>query len=214
MQQSRLFMRRADLPAFEPAIEAEAHPIFADQAEPLVDFWRYWRIVRKRLRLVIGFSTAVLVVTAVSIISTPPVYTAETTVILEPAGGEGSNSLENLIEIETAAYNADQYYKTQCAILESPNIAVDVIRRLNLLHRPEFNGQSESKTAAWAQLWSGGLGRVTNLFSNGEKPPAAAAAPAALDDGVPLDFVHEYLSMLKVTPVPDTNLVKISFATH
>jgi polysaccharide biosynthesis transport protein len=214
MEQSRLFMRRADLPAFGPAIEAEAYPIFADQAEPLVDFWRYWRIVRKRLRLVIGFSAAVLIVAAVHIISTPPVYTAETTVILEPASAEGSNSLENLIEIETAAYNAEQYYKTQCAILESPNIAVDVIRRLNLLHRLAFNGQSGSKPAARTQLWSGGLGRVTNLFSNGEKPPAAAAVPAALDDGVPLGFVHEYLSMLKVTPVPDTNLVKISFATH
>ena len=211
---SRLFMRRGDVPALPPDIEAEARPIFADDSEPLVDFRRYWRIVRKHLRLVIAAVVAALVITAVRIISTPPTYTAETTVMLQPAAAEGSNTLENLVEIETAAYNSDQYYKTQCAILESPNIAIDVIRRLDLLHNPDFNGSGQAKPGAFAQLWSGGLGRISQVFSNNDKPPAKALVPVVRDDGVPLGFVHEYLDMLKVTAVPDTNLVRISFSTH
>jgi len=212
MDAKRLFSRHAQLPLAGPEFEAEARPVFSDQAEPLVDLCRYYRIVRKRERIVIAFAAAVMIMAVVHIISTRPVYTAETTIMLEPATGEGSSTLANLVEIETAAYTAGQYYKTQSELLESPTIAVDVIRRLGLRHRPAFIDDDASK-APLRQLWSTISLAIARDFGAGQ-PQVSSIAPAANGSGVPRELVHRYLAMLKVTLVPDTDLLKISFATH
>lgn len=209
MQSQRLFTRRAEEPLAASDIETEARPVFIDQAEPLIDLSRYYRLIHKRQRIVIAFAAAVMIIAVVHIISTPPTYTAETTIMLTPASGEGSSTLENLVEIETAAYNADQYYKTQSEILESPAIAAYVIRRLGLVHRPAFN--DDSPKTAFAQLWSSTVGRITG--SANTKPRTTSFTPGQ-GDGVPRALVHRYIEMLKVTLVPGTNLLKISFATH
>jgi polysaccharide biosynthesis transport protein len=211
MDPQRFFTRRAELPYAGRDIEGEARPVFMDQSEPLVDVWRYYRVLRKHRRLILAFATTVLVLAVVHIVSTPPIYTAETTIMLAPLTGEGSTTLENLVEIETAAYSADQYYKTQSEILESPAIAVDVIRQLGLAHRAAFSGDPPSTMTPVVRLWSTMVDSVTAFLES--KPPTSSALPAQ-DDGVALALVHRYLSMLKVTLVPDTDLLKISFATR
>jgi succinoglycan biosynthesis transport protein ExoP len=212
MDRQRLFTRRTDVLFAESAIETEARPVFIDQAEPLVDLLRYYRIVRKRQRLVMAFVAAVLTITAVHVLSTRPTYTAETTIMLAPAAGEGSSTLANLVEIETAAYTAGQYYKTQSEILESPTIATDVIRRLDLVRRPAFIDEDESK-AALRRLWSAIAGGLARAFGVG-KPQTRSISPGLEGGSVPSAMVHRYLAMLKVTAIPDTDLLKISFATH
>ena len=209
MQSQRFFTRRAEVPLAASDIETEARPVFIDQTEPLIDLSRYYRLIRKRQRIVIAFAAAVMIIGVVHIISTPPTYTAETTIMLAPATGEGSSALENLVEIETAAYNADQYYKTQSEILESPVIAAYVIRRLGLAHRPAFN--DDPPKDSFARLWSSTVGRITG--SGNIKPRIPSFIPGQ-DDDVPRTLVHRYMAMLKVTLVPGTNLLKISFATH
>jgi capsular exopolysaccharide synthesis family protein len=149
----------------------------------------------------------------VHLISTRPIYTAETTIMLTPATGEGSSTLANLVEIETAAYSAAQYYKTQSELLESPKIAADVIRRLGLQPRPEFiNDDSRQASPLW-RLRLDIAGSIMQRVGGG-KPPLLAGTPA-LDTGeVPPALVHRYLAMLKVTLVQDTDLLKISFTAH
>jgi succinoglycan biosynthesis transport protein ExoP len=210
MYAQRLFSRHTEVPLAASEVETEARQIFIDPAEPLVDLSRYYRIIRKHQRIVFAFAAAVMIIGVVHVISTPPTYTAETTIMLAPATGEGSSTLENLVEIETAAYNADQYYKTQSEILESPTIAADVIRRLDLIHRPAFNGNDPPRTA-FAQLWSSIAGRISG--STNTKPHHPSFVPGH-DDGVPPALIHRYLAMLKVTLVPGTDLLKMSFATH
>jgi polysaccharide biosynthesis transport protein len=210
MYSQRLYSRHAEVPLIESEVETEARPVFIDPAEPLVDFTRYYRIIRKRQGIVFAFAAAVIMIAVVHLISTPPTYTAETTIMLAPATGEGSSTLENLVEIETAAYNADQYYKTQSEILESPVIAADVIRRLGLTHRPAFTGDDSSKTAL-THLWSSIAGR---LGGPSKTKPHDRSLVSVHDDSVPLTLVHRYLAMLKIALVPGTGLLKISFATH
>jgi capsular exopolysaccharide synthesis family protein len=208
MQPQRLFTRHSEVPLAVSDIETEARPVFIDQAEPLIDLSRYYRLIRKRQRTVIAFAAAVMIIGVVHIISTAPTYTAETTIMLAPATGEGSSTLENLVEIETAAYNADQYYKTQSEILQSPAIAAYVIRRLGLVHRPAFN--DDPPQHAFAQLWSNIIGRITGSANTKSHTPSFVPG----QDDVPRALVHRYMAMLKVTLVPGTNLLKISFATH
>ena len=102
MQPKRLFTRHSHL-LETSEIETEAHQVFVDDGEPLIDFARYYRILRKRQRIVIAFAVTVIIIAVVHIISTRPVFTAETTIMLSPATGESSSTLANLVEIETAA---------------------------------------------------------------------------------------------------------------
>jgi capsular exopolysaccharide synthesis family protein len=209
MEPPRLFIRRTELPV--PAdIETEARTVFPDETEPLVDIWRYWRMVRKHLRLAIGITAASLVLTAAHVMMETPIYTSEATILIEPNAADAGGTLQNLVEIEVAANNSDQYYKTQCAILRSRNLAISVIRNLDLRHNPAFAGKPRSP------------GLFSLIFSGAKKTAAGAAAePGAIpiipDESepadVPLPLVHKYLAMLGVTPVPDTNLVKITFAS-
>ncbi|HLW71088.1 MAG TPA: polysaccharide biosynthesis tyrosine autokinase [Candidatus Binataceae bacterium] len=196
-------------------IEAEAWEIRDGANEPLLEVWRYWRTIRRHLRVVIGATLAALVLTAIHLIGARPIYTAETTIMIEPNAEQGSSTLESLIEIEAAAANSDQYYKTQCAILESRQLAADVVGELALDRNPIFLGQAADKENVLAQWWSG-------LFSGSQSagvttrapttiPPDAQGEPALAS--APPAAVRAYLEMLKVTPVADTNLVRISFAT-
>ena len=210
MDESRLFIRRATVPTIHE-IEAQAREVFGGENEPLIDVWRYWRTVRRHLRLAVGVSLGVVILMAVRLMGEVPIYTAETTVQIQPNAEQGSNALENLVEIETAAANADQYYKTQCAILQSRNLAAAVVRELSLDRDPAFLGKTDS--GAMVQWWSGLIRR---------QPPAQVEhlqLPLPVSDfetaamQAPPQAVHAYLGMLKVSPVADTNLVRISFAT-
>jgi capsular exopolysaccharide synthesis family protein len=210
MEHHRLFSRRAELALTAPEIEGEARPILIDETEPLVDLSRYYRLIRKRQHLVIGFAAAVMVIGVLHLISSRPIYTAETTIMLAPATAEGSSTLANLVEIETAAYSAGQYYKTQSELLQSPTIAAEVIRRLGLLHRSAFVDDDASKTSV-LRLWSAIAGKIER-DTGAARREAHSILPSA--DLVPLCMVHHYLAMLAVTLIPETDLLKISFATH
>ncbi len=208
MDDSGAFAGHAVVPA-RTTIEAEARQLPEDY-EPIFDIYRYWGVIRRHLGIVVGVTAAAIVIALARLLTAPALYEAETTVLIEPNADSGTDTLENLVEIEAAAANADQYYKTQCAILESRDLAADVVSELNLDHNPLFMGQSASGGGLtgwlpWVRAVSPAPYRHLELPpETAETPPLAAASPAA---------VHAYLAMLKVSPVPETNLVKIGFTT-
>jgi capsular exopolysaccharide synthesis family protein len=211
MDESRYFIRRTPAITVQE-VETEARELF-EQDEPIVDLRRYWRIVWRHRRVVVGITAAAIILTAVHLMSAKPIYTAETTILIQPNAEQGSDTLASLVEIEAAAANADQYYKTQCAILQSHNLAGLVVNDLGLDHNALFlgKGDEDSLIERW---WPGNRTRQTPPAESG----ANGGAPEELTTGTAetpeaAAAVHQYLKMLKVSPVPDTNLVKISFAT-
>ena len=218
MEPSRYTVRR--LPPAENAIDTELSPVFVDPTEPLIDVWTYWRTLHKHVRLIAAVALGVIMLTALHVATATRIYTAETTVLIQPNPPGGSDNLQNLLELEAASMNSDQYYKTQCAVLESRNLAASVIKLLDLAHNSAFTEQPRPPDM-FSRLWS----RITAMVSApaGRDITRRAAnnrtgAPAqALDDEdvsqVPLGLVHTYLGALRVTPVESTNLVKISFST-
>ena len=197
----------------EAPIETQASPVFFDDGQPLVDVWRYWRTIRKHLRLIIAMVVGVVTLTAVKVMTQTPIYTAEATIMIEPQANQGgSDALENLVSIEAAAENSDQYYKTQCAILESRGLAASVIRTLGLMHNPAFAGKSAGPGAV-EELGASVKGSLQDLIA----PPASSGVvlPRSYTDnrGVPSWMVHGYLGNLTVKTVEDTNLVKIAFSS-
>jgi len=209
MEPSRYLVRRSGGPPVDAPIETEASPIFLDEGQPLVDFLAYWRIVRKHYRLVVAVVAGIVTLTMIKVMTETPMYEAETTIMVQPStGGGGSDTLENLVQIEAAANNSDQYFKTQCAILESRGLAASVIKTLDLEHNKNFAGKPASP------------GIITSLVKrfhraihqNGTAGDRAIKLPPGYEDnkGVQPALVHEYLDLLKVTQIQDTNLVKIS----
>jgi polysaccharide biosynthesis transport protein len=212
MEPSRYFVRRSGGLPVQAPIETEASPVFLDEGQPLVDFAAYLRTIRKHYRMVIAVMVGVVTLTMIKVMSETPLYEAETTIMIEPsAQGGGTDTLENLVQIEAAANNSDQYYKTQCAILESRGIAAGVIRSLGLEHNPAFAGKPSAP------------GLLTRLISTIERamhkrsprtvPPALLPPELQDDRGVNPALVHQYLGGLTVTPMIDTNLVKIGITS-
>ncbi len=218
MEPSRYTVRR--LPSPESTIDRELSPVFVDPTEPLIDVWSYWRTLHKYVRVIAAVALGVIMLTALHVATATRMYIAETTVLIQPNPPGGSDNLQNLLEIEAASMNSDQYYKTQCAVLESRNLAASVIKLLDLAHNSAFIEQPRAP-GTFSRLWS----RVTAMVSipagrdaTQRAANSGAGVPArALDDDdvsqVPLGLVHAYLGALKVTPVENTNLVKISFST-
>jgi succinoglycan biosynthesis transport protein ExoP len=211
MEPSRYFVRRTGGVPAEAPIETEASPIFLDEGQPLVDFSAYWRIVRKHYRLVVAMMAAVITLTMVKVMMETPMYEAETTIMIEPSADTGgTDALENLVQIEAAANNSDQYYKTQCAILESRRLAAEVIKSLDLEHNVSFAGRP-----AAPGLFASIVKRIHALTHKRLARTQPVELPPGFEEngGVAPGFVHEYQAMLRVTPMPDTNLVKISISS-
>ena len=198
----------------ETPIETEASPVFFDEGQPLVDVWRYWRTIRKHLRLILAVVFGLVTLTAVKVATETPIYTAETTIMIEPqtGGNGGSDALENLVSIEAAAENSDQYYKTQCAILESRGLAASVIRTLSLAHNPAFAGKG-SEANPVDRLSANVTGSLEDLIAAPSKSRVMLPRSYDNDRGVPSALVHAYQGALTVKPVEETNLVKISFSS-
>jgi succinoglycan biosynthesis transport protein ExoP len=212
MEPSRYFVRRTGGLPEEPPIETEASPVFLDEGQPLVDFTTYWRIIRKHYRLVVAIMMAVVTLTMVRVMSETPLYQAETTIMIEPsAQGSGTDTLENLVQIEAAANNSDEYYKTQCAILESRGIAAGVIRTLGLERNPAFAGKP-STPDLFTRL-EAILKRATH--KRAARDALSVRLPPGLEDdkGVAPGLVHQYLAGLSVVPLVDTNLVKVTITS-
>jgi succinoglycan biosynthesis transport protein ExoP len=213
MEPSRYFIRRNGGVPMEAPIETEASPVFFDEGQPLVDVWRYWRTIRKHLRLIIAMVVGVITLTAVKVMTQTPIYTAETTIMIEPQASQGgSDALENLVSIEAAAENSDQYYKTQCAILESRGLAASVIRTLDLTHNPAFAGKT-AQPGAVEQLGANVKGSLQDLIAPTDDHNVVLPQSYDDDRGVPPWMVHGYQANLTVKPVEDTNLVKITFSS-
>lgn len=214
MEPSRYFIRRSGggLP-IEPPIETEASPIYVDEGQPLIDIASYWRIVRKHYRLIVAVMVGVVTLVMIKVMTETPIYTAETTIMIQPAAQSGgSNTLEDLMQLEAASNDSDQYYKTQCAILQSRGLAALVIKNLGLEHNPAFVG-APATPGVFDRL----LARFTGAAHDAPKPPhrAAQTAPGlglTSNLGVPTGLVHAYLGSLKVAPTQDTDLIKISFS--
>lgn len=208
MSDDHSFFGRPTVPV--PAdIEVEARQVADTEEEPVFDLPRYWSTVRRHLRVVFGVASAAVIITMVRLIGEPPIYQAETTVLIQPNAEGGTDTLQNLVEIEAAAANSDQYYKTQCAILESRDLAAEVVSQLRLDHNPAFTGRSSASSDGFARLWPWTKPSYTSdEYQHLQLPPEGSEAPLA---EAPASVVHTYLAMLKVSPVPDTDLVKISF---
>jgi capsular exopolysaccharide synthesis family protein len=126
-----------------PPPDAEWHPVFSDdEGEGLIDIAFYWHAIRKRLLLTAALVVVAAAATAIYVLTVPPIYTAETTLLIRSSSPdlyepETSRSVDKLLP-------EPNFLRTQCEILESHSLALEVVRRLKLPTDPSFNGVAHS----------------------------------------------------------------------
>ena len=132
---------------FPPAAREERivlrRPVPVEEEEGLsLQLQRYWWMLRKHLWLITAFFLSTMLVTALALLLLTPVYTAETTLLIEPnppqvldtRGALASTS--PLVTDNQAFYHS--FYATQHEILRSPTLATQVIQEQGLEQNRAF----------------------------------------------------------------------------
>jgi len=183
--------------------------VLAEDVESNVqdDLQKYWRIVRKHLGLVIAVLAASLTLTIVHDMMTTPLYTASSTVLIR------TNQPPLLENATVTIVSQGQYYsgdedQTQIQLLQSKALAERVVAAEGLGTDPSFVGKPTV----------GPIGMLCHEVVQWVRgkigiPAAAVKSKPASPTSEQSAFADSYLSKLKITPIPNTDMVQISFTT-
>jgi succinoglycan biosynthesis transport protein ExoP len=158
-----------------------------------------WKILRTGWRLIAFLLISALTLTAIVVLFMTPQYTAIATVMINPESAQILD-VSNLVQgIESR--DVTDYDKTQYALLQSDQLAAQVIHDLELEKLPLFNEQGMvTSYVGQARL---ALNLLHGLVSHRPSTKGRlGVSPFAID---------LYLSLLKVQPQVGTRLVDIAF---
>ena len=205
---SPYFIRRTGgPPSAQPALLCG--PVEEGRSEP--GFGDFWRVIRKHHRLIAVFFSIVVVTVAVGTLLMTPIYTSETTLLIEAKGPQVIDIKQVLSEsIGGSGLEKYDYYDTQYEILNSRSLATQVIQEHRLGSNKVFTGEEETGIAA--SLWS-------SLKSWAEDqtwiPTFRSSAKTEANDPTATltKLTRTYLNYLEINPVKATRLVRIAFST-
>ncbi len=168
-----------------------------------------WLTVRKRLWLLIGIVASILLLAGLATIQKTPLYSATAELLLKPDIPQVLNVPQ--LQADNAGTDQHDFYKTQLALAEGPEVAAEVIRTLGLESNPLF-APAKPPTGLLGEAHAFLANLVTTIkypWANSEQPDAPL--PGGL--GVKRSTIGAYLRMLAVTPVLGTQLMDITFTT-
>jgi uncharacterized protein involved in exopolysaccharide biosynthesis/Mrp family chromosome partitioning ATPase len=160
------------------------------------DLRAYWLIFYKRRFLILAVTVLVAALAAIANRSAPAVYVASTQIRIDPSSPEYlplPNAVSPVMD--------DSYYQTEYAELQGAELAKRVIESLRLDQEPAFLPAPRPE---------GIIGLARALYRSYEvstEPQRATAVPQVQG------LVDSYLRSLTVTPVPNSRLVTITFAS-
>jgi succinoglycan biosynthesis transport protein ExoP len=226
-EQQALIRKKPELSDLDEALELAAAQLNGGGDYPgyptgKVQFREYWRAVRQRLWLIIGFTLTVTVLVAIYMARKQDVYAAQARVQvnLENTGGGGAKGGQVVFSNPVADPN---YFNTQLQILAGPGLLRRVAKTLDLEHNRDFFRRPDSqKRSTWQNLL-----RMFNLGGRNPAPApvvednsletksiAPATASEDLTEAEKLQPYVDYLQgSLKIEPVANTRLIDIGF-TH
>ncbi len=153
----------------------------------------YLHILSGRRWILAAIFTGVLAAAVISNFMERPVYTATATIKID----KGSPNILAFKGAYESSRNDDDYYQTQYKILKSRNIAARVIRKLDLGKRREFKGGPSA-------LKEGAMLIFPFLREDGGRRGGQDTQ----------DLVKPFLKRVRVSPVPNSQLVNVSFTAH
>ncbi|MGH7774689.1 MAG: GumC family protein, partial [Candidatus Binatia bacterium] len=166
--------------------------------------WDYWQTIRRHQWLIFASTFVALVCAALYAFTRIPLYTAHTTILIEPKPPQVLKVQDAIAELA----EHEEYYKTQYEIMKSRGLAARVIR----------DGGLESLLAGGNNGPSGEKGFVAKLLVDveGWARQLISAVPKTNGkdpSGVKPELTGGYLSMLEIKPIQGTRLVRVGFVT-
>ncbi|MDQ7788244.1 MAG: polysaccharide biosynthesis tyrosine autokinase [Thermodesulfovibrionales bacterium] len=175
----------------------------------------YLNVILKRKSIVMVFLIAVVILTIVLSLMMTPIYMATTVVRID----KESPNILSFKAVQIDSPGAD-YYQTQFEILKSRNMAERIIRNLNLTGNQDFLPPKDTLSKIKSFMYDNTIGVFSDiflLFSPRKSPDTAPSAPAnrqSSGSDIPEYLISSLISRLEVSPVKNSQLVKVSFVSQ
>jgi polysaccharide biosynthesis transport protein len=179
----------------------------SDEAPSLRD---YWQVVTKHKWKIAACFVAAVMITALIVFSTTPIYTARAILLIERTEHQVVNIKQVLSE--SAGAEETSYYESQYQVLRSRSLAAEVIKAQRLDKNPEFTnpgGDGNFIVQLVRQLWDKPVAWLNSLLL-----PTIPSNSGNSGDlyGVKSRLIDAYAGMLEVEPVKRSRLVKIGIS--
>ncbi len=177
----------------------------------------YLRVIIKRKWTIISCLVLVLLITAVKVFTTVPMYHAQARMLIEKTG-PNIVSFQDVMASDRGG--GAEYYQTQYKIIASRAVAREVIRRLQLDQSDEFKATPSNNplSKAWNGVTSSLTAWVNQFFSLLQtKAPMSTAAPVVAEtdkettSGADIGLVNAFIRRISVKPLANSRLVDIGF---
>ena len=156
-----------------------------------------WKsLLRRQFAVVAAVFAAVVLTTAVTVLTATPQFTATTTLMIEPR----TPNVLPVLGAYPVAPDAEEndYYKTQYDLLRTYALCSEVVKELHLDTNPLFTGEARPTQGDSQSPW------YAKLFGGPRVSKPAAGVDIAVD---------RYLRSLSVAPIRETRLVEVSFTS-
>jgi capsular exopolysaccharide synthesis family protein len=171
--------------------------------DSLFSLTEYWRVLQQYRWLILAIAVAALTAALLFTLSRTPIYTAEATLLIERQAPRVLKAQEDTQSSQPDYYAGAEFYKTQYELLRSRDLAALALRGSDV-EAEWLDREGKAKREA-------SKGLVGKLVAPDATTENAKAATGASERGASL--IGAYLSMLTVTPVQGTSLVRIGFST-
>lgn len=167
--------------------------------------WEYLGIVRQYLWVILAVVGAIVLLAALKLFTMTPIYTAQSTILVE----RNFPKVLAINDLLTENDEADVYYRTQYGILKSRSLAAAVIKEEGL-EEAELPAATSAKPGLIAGIWKDAAEQIKRVSERrGKISPSAESAETKARP----ELVDAYLRHLEVTPIQGTRLVKVGYSS-
>jgi len=172
------------------------------------DLIEYWKIIVKRKWVIITFAGALIFFTGVVSFLATPKYKSATTLLIEEEASRVLN-IDETFGYQPGIYRNLRFYNTQLRLLESKSLAERVVKKMNLLSRPEFGGSKKTEKGLVASAKE-----IIGFKWIASKKKLKTKKSGSLFSSNPYsDITEEVQKSIKVKPIRETKLVEVSFTS-
>ena len=184
------------------------------ETRPFVDWRNAVRIVRRRVWPAATVAVIVFVAAVVHAFTQVPVYEAKARILIEADRGNPAGLKDPLEEDRSTVTD----YQTQLMILQSRSLARETMQALGVWNRPiammpETPVERGSFQAFVAAASDGARSVMAWLWEPAAPVPSTVAHRDADERGDDTTKINDFLSGLRVAPVPDTRLVDVYYTS-
>lgn len=188
---------------------SEGNKVSSSQSElneEFIDLSHYFRVVNNNKWRILSLSLVITLLATLIVLSMVPIYQASSSLLIE-------SEETNVISIEQV-YGLDaskkEYLETQYEILKSRHIAAKVVDKLNLGEHPTFQKYFDQEPT----IIDSAKESIKNLLTFLPRQEPMELSEEALEEERKQKLVTIFAENLYISPVPNTQVVKISYTSE